>query len=389
MSERKQVRIETILAQIGLDKEERTGTISFPIYQSTVYRHPGLGESTGFDYARTGNPTRRTLEQAAAQLEGGRFGFACASGMAALQTVLAMFQQGDHLIVSLDLYGGTYRLFERVLSRFGITAAYVDTGSMDELIKAKRPDTKGLLIETPTNPMMMVTDIEAVCTWAKSEGIITIVDNTLMTPFLQRPLLLGADVVVHSATKSLGGHNDVLAGLIMTDDENLAEKIGFLHNSIGAVLAPQESWLLMRGMKTLALRMERSEANALVLTEYLDSHPMVESVYYPGLKRHPGHAVHSRQAMGGGSLFSFRLKRPEWVAPVLRAVEVFSFAESLGGVESLITFPSRQTHADIPEAIRRKVGVDDCLLRVSVGIEHRHDLLDDLRQALDYAFGQV
>lgn len=241
------LKIESRLAQIGSIEEPVTGAISFPVYQATAFRHPKLGQSTGFDYARTKSPTRKVLEDAIAQLESGDAGFACSSGMAALQTVFAYFSQGDHLIVSLDLYGGTYRLLEKIMSRFGVTATYVDTNDLDGLESAYRSNTKGLIIETPTNPLMMITDIELVCTWARRKGIVSIVDNTLLTPYLQRPLELGADVVVHSATKYLGGHNDVLAGLIVTKGKELSEQMAFLHNSIGAVLGPQDSWLLMRG----------------------------------------------------------------------------------------------------------------------------------------------
>lgn len=240
------MKIESRLAQIGSQKEPVTGAVSYPVHHAAAFRHPRLGQSTGFDYSRTKNPTRSVLEEAIADLESGDAGFACSSGMAALQTVFALFSQGDHLLVSLDLYGGTYRLIEKVLSRFGITASYADTNDLDALQEALRPNTKAVLIETPTNPLMMITDLEKTCAWAKSRGLLSIVDNTLLTPFFQRPLELGADIVVHSATKYLGGHNDVLAGLIATKGKELSERVGYLHNAIGAVLGPQDSWLLMR-----------------------------------------------------------------------------------------------------------------------------------------------
>ncbi|WP_166242084.1 PLP-dependent transferase [Paenibacillus turpanensis] len=375
------MRIESKLAQIGSVSEPVTGAVSYPIVQSTAFRHPKLGQSTGFDYARTKSPTRKVLEEAVAELESGDAGFACSSGMAALQTVFAMFRQGDHLIVSLDLYGGTYRLLEQIMTRFGVTASYVDTNNIDELEAARTPNTKGLLIETPTNPLMMITDIEASCAWARRHGIVSIVDNTLLTPYFQRPIELGADIVVHSATKYLAGHNDVLCGLIVTKGEELSKEIAFLHNSIGAVLGPQDSWLLMRGMKTLALRMERHQHNATVISNWLRSHPMVAEVFYPALTDHPGHEIQTKQSSGNTGIFSFKMKDARTIEPILRSIKLIAFAESLGGVESLMTYPAVQTHADIPEEIRRKVGVDDRLLRFSVGIEHSDDLIADLEQA--------
>ncbi|MBD2865783.1 aminotransferase class I/II-fold pyridoxal phosphate-dependent enzyme [Paenibacillus oceani] len=383
------MKIESVLAQIGSLSEPGTGAVSFPIYQATAFRHPRLGQSTGFDYSRSKNPTRAVLEQAIAELEQGDAGFACSSGMAALQTVFALFSQGDHLIVSLDLYGGTYRLIEKVMGRFGVTATYVDTNDLDALESASRPNTKAVLIETPTNPLMMITDLEKVCGWAKAKGYIAIVDNTLLTPFFQRPIELGADIIVHSATKYLGGHNDVLAGLIVTKGKELSEQVAFLHNSIGAVLNPQDSWLLMRGMKTLALRMERHQYNATKIAEFLQAHPMVEQVYYPALPSHPGYEVQSRQSSGNTGIFSFRMKDARTIEPILRHIRLIAFAESLGGVESLMTYPAVQTHADIPEEIRRQVGVDDRLLRFSVGIEHVDDLIGDLSNAFDVAQAEL
>ncbi|MFD0715191.1 PLP-dependent transferase [Paenibacillus sp. GCM10027626] len=383
------MKIESRLAQIGSICDPVTGAISFPIYQATAFRHPELGQSTGFDYSRTKSPTRKVLEDAIAELEAGDAGFGCSSGMAALQTVFALFAQGDHLLVSLDLYGGTYRLLEQVMSRFGITASYVDTNDLDGLAAHYRPETKALLIETPTNPLMMITDIERVCAWAKSKELLTIVDNTLLTPFFQRPLELGADIVVHSATKYLGGHNDVLAGLIVTKGKELSERMAFLHNSIGAVLGPQDSWLLARGMKTLALRMERHQYNATAIAHWLDKHEAVEEVYYPALEQHPQFAIQQRQSSGNTGILSFRVKDARYVAPILRHIKLIAFAESLGGVESLMTYPAVQTHADIPEEIRRQVGVDDRLLRFSVGIEHADDLIEDLAQAFAAAKQQI
>ncbi len=377
--------IESRLAQIGSVDEPVTGAINFPIYQSTAFRHPELGKSTGFDYIRTTNPTRAVLEQSVAELESGDAGFACSSGMAALQTIFAMFGQGDHLIVSLDLYGGTYRLLERIMSKFGVSASYVDTNDLDALERVRQDNTRAVFIETPTNPLMMVTDIAAVTSWAKQHQLLTIVDNTLLTPFFQRPIELGADIVIHSASKYLGGHNDVLAGLIITKGTEVSEEIAFLHNSIGGVLSPSDSYQLMRGMKTLALRMERHEYNALTIAKHLQQHPQIAQVFHPGLPDHPGYDVQNRQSSGNTGIFSFKVTDARYIAPILRHIKLIAFAESLGGVESLMTYPTVQTHADIPLEIREAVGVDDRLLRFSVGIEHVNDLIADLDAALEAA----
>lgn len=377
------MRLETKLIQAGVGRDEKTGAVSFPVYYATAYRHPALGQSTGFDYTRTANPTRTVLEEAIAEAESGDAGFACASGMAAVHTVMGLFSQGDHLIVSLDLYGGTYRLFEQVLSRYGLSFTYVDLRDLEAVQNALRAETKAIFVETPTNPLMQITDLRQIAGLAKQHGLLTIVDNTFMTPYCQRPLELGADIVLHSATKYLGGHNDVLAGLIVTKGEELSEKIRFLHNSIGAVLGPQDSWLLVRGMKTLALRMERHQTNALAVAKKLQEHPAVAEVFYPGLQEHPGHAIQAGQASGYSGMVSFRVRSAEQVGLFLQNLRIVSFAESLGGVESLCTYPATQTHADIPLEVREYVGVCDRLLRLSVGIEHPEDLIADLFQALD------
>ena len=387
--EKKPLNIESRLAQIGSLEDPATGAVNFPIYQATAFRHPRLGQSTGFDYARTKSPTRKVLEEAAAELESGDAGFACSSGMAALQTIFSLFGQGDHLIVSLDLYGGTYRMLERIFAKFGVSATYLDTNDLDALEGARRPETKAVFIETPTNPLMMITDIEKVAQWAKRHHLLTIVDNTLLTPFFQRPIGLGADIVIHSATKYLGGHNDVLAGLIVTKGKELSEEMSFLHNSIGAVLGASDSYQLMRGMKTLALRMERHESNAVAIAEFLKSHPAVTEVFHPAFPEHPGHDVQKKQSSGNTGIFSFKVKDARYVEPILRHIRLIAFAESLGGVESLMTYPAVQTHADIPEEIRKAVGVDDRLLRFSVGIEHIDDLIADLGGALNLAVEEI
>ena len=379
------MHIETRLAQIGNKRDDSTGAVSMPVYHSTTFSHPSVGQSTGFDYSRTKNPTRAVLEEEFAHLEQARFGFAFASGMAAVDAVLSLFGQGDHLIASRDLYGGTYRLFETVAKKAGITVSYVDTGEPAAVINAITPATKALYIETPSNPTMRITDLFAMVEIAKSHDLLTLVDNTFMTPFLQQPLVCGADIVIHSATKYLGGHNDVLAGLVAVAAEAFAQRIFTYQNAVGSVLGPQDSWLLMRGMKTLALRMERHEANAYALAKWLLAQRAVSRVYYPGLPDHPLHAVHTKQAKGFGGMLAFEVHDPALVIPILNHVRVITYAESLGSVESLITHPVSQTHADIPKEVREAYGVTDGLLRLSAGIEHAEDLVADLTQAFTIA----
>jgi cystathionine gamma-synthase len=360
------VKIETQLAQIGNRSEQTTGTVSAPIYLSTAFRHEGIGQSTGYDYTRTGNPTRELLEQAIATLEEGDQGFACSSGMAAIFTVLSLFESGDEWIVSRDLYGGTYRLLEQDFKKWGLTCTYVDTCCYEDIESSITPQTKAIFLETPTNPLMQQTDISKVAEIAKRHHVLLIVDNTFYTPLLQQPLSLGADIVIHSATKYLSGHNDVLAGLIVSKGKELSGKIAHHHNSAGAVLSPFDSWLLMRGMKTLALRMEKHEQNAKILADYLNKHELITDVLFPGK----------------GGMLSFRIASENYVNPFLQNLSLITFAESLGGVESFITYPATQTHADIPEEKRTANGICNRLLRFSVGIEAADDLIADLEQAL-------
>lgn len=374
------MKITTHLAQIG-NKRDVTGAISFPVYHSSTFSHQGLGKSTGYDYSRSQNPTREVLEEAIARLEGGDRGFAFSSGMAAISTIFALFRQGDHFIVTEDCYGGTFRLFHKILNQFGLSVSFVDTSKLDEIKKAILPSTKAIFCETPTNPMMRIANIKQITLLAKSKGILTIIDNTFLTPLLQKPIELGADIVAHSGTKYLGGHNDVLAGLVVIKDHSLAERFGVLQNAIGAVLGPQECWLLMRGMKTLALRVAAQEKNAQQIARWLVKHPLVEAVYYPGLEAHPGHDLQLEQASGFGSMMSFTVKHQRLVRQIVEKVKIISFAESLGGVESLITFPATQTHAEMPSEMRERSGVTECLLRLSVGIEDVQDLIEDLEQA--------
>ena len=374
--------VESALVQVGVGCDEATGGLSFPIYPSATYRHPALGESTGFDYTRSGNPTRQVLEEAIARLEGGARGLAFASGMAALTTLFLHFAAGDHLLVSRDLYGGTYRLLDQIFAKLGLEVSYVDTTDSAAVEAALRPQSKALLIETPGNPLLGVADLAELGTLCRSRGLLFIVDNTFLTPVLQRPFDFGADITVYSATKYLGGHNDLCAGLLVARTAELGERLYFLQNSTGGVLPPQDCWLLLRSLKTLALRLERHNANAQEVAAWLQTHPAVTAVYYPGLPTHPGHALARRQSSGFGGMLSFRVKSPAKAALVLQRLQLISFAESLGGVESLMTLPAVQTHADIPEADRLRLGICGSLLRLSVGIESACDILADLEQAL-------
>lgn len=376
------MKIHSKVVQAGVKTDEKTGAISTPIYQTATFRHPELGRSTGFDYSRTSNPTRLALEETIADLEGGAGGYAFSTGMAAVTAVLMLYRAGDHLIAVEDCYGGTYRVLERIFSQFGLTVSFVDGSLTAEVAAAIRPNTKAILIETPTNPLLKIVDIRAIVKLAKQHHLQTIVDNTFLTPYCQRPLELGADLVIHSGTKYLGGHNDVLSGLVVAKDPELAERVRFIQNSTGAVLSPFDSWLLLRGVKTLAVRMDRHNHNALLVARWLMQHPHVKRVYYPGLPDHPGRAVQESQASGYGGMLSFVVDNSSLVPQVLKRVELIQFAESLGGVESLITFPAVQTHADVPPEVRERLGISDCLLRLSVGIEDAQDIIDDLAQAL-------
>lgn len=365
---------------VGIDP---TGAVSVPVYQTATFRHPAFGESTGYDYSRSGNPTRQVLEEGIAKLDGGIRGFAYASGMAALANLFLLFKAGDHLVVTEDLYGGTFRLLDKVFAGYGLTVTYVDTSELEQVSKAVGDNTRAILVETPTNPLLKVADISGISRLAKDSGLLLIVDNTFMTPYLQRPLQLGADIVIYSATKYLAGHNDVVAGLVVVKDPELAEKVYFLQNSVGAVLGPQDSWLAIRGMKTLGIRLDRQEENTRHIAGWLSAHPAVKKVYYPGLPDHPGHSLQKEQAEGFGAMISFELAGRAAAEQVINRVGLISFAESLGGVESLITFPSFQTHADMDLGERERMGINDRLLRLSVGIEDVSDLLADLAQAFE------
>lgn len=359
-------------------KVENFGAISYPIYQTATYAHPGVGQSTGYDYSRLQNPTREHLEKIVASLEDGIDALAFSTGMAAISLFMELFQPGDHLIVDSDLYGGSIRLFDNVSKKNGITFSNVDCHK-DNVEAYITEHTKAIYIETPTNPMMNVTDIEALSKIAKRHSILLIVDNTFLSPYFQNPLKLGADVVVHSGTKYLGGHNDTLAGFLVTNREDLSERFRFLIKTTGSGLAPFDSWLILRGIKTLGIRMEKSAANALAIAKWLKEQSSVTEVIYPGFKEHPGYEIMKRQAKGFGAMITFKVKSKEFALSILEKVKMIKFAESLGGVETLITYPTTQTHADVPEEIRERNGITACTLRVSVGIEDVEDLLNELK----------
>ncbi len=357
------------------------GAVSFPIYQTATYAHPGAGQSTGFDYSRLQNPTREQLEKVVCQLEGGVDALALSSGMAAISLLMELFAPGDHIIAESDLYGGTIRLFDNVNIKNGIEFTRVNCATAD-LEQLVTPRTKAIYIETPTNPMMNVADIAKIAGITRKHGLLLIVDNTFMSPYFQNPLALGADIVVHSGTKYLSGHNDTLSGFIVTNRADVQEKLRFLIKTTGAGLSPFDSWLTLRGIKTLAVRMEKAQENAVKIAEWLKKQKSVVRVLYPGLPDHPGYELQKRQARGFGAMLTFQTDTTERALSVLSRVRLIQYAESLGGVESLITYPTTQTHADVPEEIRLKNGITPATLRLSVGIENADDLISDLEQAL-------
>lgn len=367
----------------GDDPAARYGAISFPIYQTATFAHPALGESTGYDYSRVQNPTRQQLEKTVAALEQGTDAIAFSTGMAAILAVMELFAPGDHIVAEADLYGGTPRLFHTVSEPRGITFTTVNfSDGTAQVAAAIRAETKALYIETPTNPMMHVTDIRAAAELAHAHGALLIVDNTFLSPYLQNPLTLGADIVVHSGTKYLSGHNDTLAGFAVVKDAALAARLREISKTIGANLAPFDAWLLLRGIQTLAVRMDRAEENAMALAQWLKTRPEVTRVIYPGLPEHPGHALMKQQARGFGAMLTFEVRDKREVPVLLKAVRLIRFAESLGGTESLLTYPITQTHADVPPEVLAANGLTDRILRLSVGIENINDLRADMEQAL-------
>ncbi len=379
------MKVSTLLIHGGIDGDAATGAVSVPIYQTSTYRQRALGENTGWEYSRTGNPTRAALEALVADLEGGTRGFAFGSGMAAITAVLSLFRTGDKVLISKNVYGGTFRILDKVFKSFGLGYALADTGDVAALDAAITPGVKAVLVESPANPLLTVSDLAAVAFVAKRRGLLMIVDNTFMTPYLQKPLALGADIVVHSATKYLGGHSDLVAGLAVTNRPEIAERLAFIQNATGGVLGPFDSFLLIRGIKTLAVRMDRHVANAEALVARLAAHTDVSRVWYPGLKDFPGHDVQFRQAKNGGAMISFELADGKDHRAFFRALRLVTLAESLGGVESLVCHPASMTHASIPKETREKVGITDRLIRLSVGIEDVDDIWSDVKNAIEKA----
>jgi cystathionine beta-lyase/cystathionine gamma-synthase len=373
----------TTAIHTGSEPDEATGAVTVPIYQTSTYAQDALGKHKGYEYARTQNPTRSALERNIAALEGARFGFAFASGMAAIDAALRLVKSGEHVVVSDNTYGGTARLFNRILTNYGITFDYVDTSEPLNVEAAIKPNTKMVFIETPTNPVMIVTDLKEVSEIAHRAGARVVCDNTFMSPYLQRPLEFGVDIVVHSTTKYLNGHSDGVGGIVVLNDEEDAQWIGFVQNSAGAILSPFDSWLVMRGTKTLALRMEQHDKSGRAVAAFLEEHPKVHKVYYPGSASHPQHTLAARQQHGFGGMVAFDVGSLANARTVLESVKLCTLAESLGGVETLISHPATMTHASVDEAKRQRIGITDGLVRISVGIEDTDDIIADLDQALE------
>lgn len=372
------MKIGTRIIHTGYETDPHTGSVSTPIYQTSTFAQHSVDTFGKYDYSRSGNPTREALEETVAQLENGTHGFAFASGMAAISTALLLFSPGDHLVVCEDVYGGTFRVLTRLFSRLGITTTFVDATDPSHIAAACCPNTKGLFLETPSNPLLKVTDLVAASRLAKERGIITLVDNTFMTPYLQRPLDLGCDVVLHSGTKFLNGHSDVICGFAVVRDQELGKQLHFLQNAFGAVLGPQDCWLVLRGLKTLKVRMEESQRGAMRIAEWLSGQAKVNAVYYPGLASHPGYEVHTGQSSGPGAVLSFTLESVEATRRLLEGSTLAAFAVSLGGVESIISYPAKMSHAAMPPSERAARGVTDTLVRLSVGLEDVDDLIAEL-----------
>ena len=366
----------------GQEPDPSTGAVIVPIYQTSTYAQESIGKHKGYEYARTQNPTRSALEGNLAALESGRAGFAFASGMAATNAVMTLLKAGDHVIVSDNTYGGTFRLFDKVLRKFGLEFSYVDAREPQAVEDAVRAETRMVFVETPTNPVMALVDINAVAEITRRRGLRLVVDNTFMSPYFQRPLELGADIVVHSTTKYLNGHSDSVGGAVILNDEEDINQIKFIQNAAGAILSPMDSWLVLRGTKTLAVYMRQHDENGRVVAQFLSEHPAVEKVYYPGLKSHPQYELARRQMSGFGGMISFETGSLDRARRVLEGVRLLTLGESLGGVESLISHPATMTHASVPETERNRLGITDGLVRVSVGIEDAEDIIEDLDRAL-------
>ncbi|MCE3009482.1 MAG: cystathionine gamma-synthase [Proteobacteria bacterium] len=370
----------------GQAPDPTTGAIMTPVYLTSTYVQESPGVHKGWEYSRTHNPTRKAFEQCLASLEGGKYGFAFSSGCSATTTIMGMLKAGDHVVAMDDMYGGTFRLFDKVIRHHGIEFTYTDLTNPENFKKALKPNTRMVWLETPTNPTMKLADIKAISKEAKKSGILTVVDNTFMSPYFQKPLILGADMVVHSITKYIGGHSDVVGGAVVTAREDLAEKLQFLSNSMGGIQATFDAFLCLRSLKTLPIRMKSHQDNAMAVAQFLEKHPMVSKVVYPGLSSHPQHALAKEQMSGFGGMITFFIKGDlSHARKFLESVQVFSLAESLGGVESLIEHPAIMTHASVPAENRKALGIDDTLIRLSVGIEEIGDLLADLKQAFEKA----
>lgn len=374
--------IESALIHGGIYGDKETGAVNVPIYQTSTYEQESLGKHKGYEYSRTGNPTRAALEALIAELEGGSAGFAFASGMAAITAVLSLFKTGDKIIISSNVYGGTFRVLDKVFNNFGITYSIEDTTDIKALDEKITPDVKAVFVESPANPLLTITDLRAIADLARKHNILSIVDNTFMTPYLQRPIDLGVDIVIHSATKYLGGHSDLVAGLVVVNSGELSERLAFIQNSTGGVLQPFDSFLLIRGIKTLGVRMDRHVKNAEEAAAYLKNHRAVKKVYYPGLPEAQGYEINKKQAKNGGAMISFELYENYNIEKFFSSLRMVALAESLGGVESLVCHPASMTHASIPYETRQKVGITDGLIRLSIGIESIDDILSDLEQAI-------
>lgn len=367
---------------VGQEPDPATGAIIVPIYQTSTFVQQDLGKHKGYEYSRTSNPTRAALERNLAALERGRIGLAFASGMAAINAVMSLLKAGDQVVAGHDLYGGSFRLFEQVLKGFGLEFSYANTTRIEEVERSLRPNTRIIFIETPTNPLMEITDLSAMASLARRRGLLLVVDNTFMSPYFQRPLEHGADIVVHSTTKYLNGHSDGVGGAVILNDQALADRLKFIQNAAGAVLGPFDCWLVLRGVKTLAVRMACHNENGLAVARYLEKHPRVKKVHYPGLESHPQFALAKRQMSGSGGMLSFDTGSLDEAHTVLKSVRLCALAESLGGVETLISHPATMTHASVPAEKRKQLGISDGLVRISVGIEDAEDILGDLDQAL-------
>ena len=376
------MKFATKLIHSGQTIDPRTGALGMPIYQTSTFRQQSVDNFGKYDYARSDNPSREALEEAIACLEGGSRGFAFASGMAAITSTLLIFSAGDHLVVCDDVYGGTYRALTSIFNRLGIQSTFVDATSTQAIEAAIRPETKGIYLESPSNPLLKVTDLRAVAELARSKGIITLVDNTFMTPYLQRPLELGCDIVLHSGTKFLSGHSDVICGFAVVQDAELGHRIRYIQNGFGAILGPQDSFLAQRGLKTLKVRMDQSQQSTIKIANWLKAHKRVTAVHYPGLAEHPGYAIHAAQSDGPGAVFSFELDSFETTKRLLEGSQLSAFAVSLGGVESIISYPARMSHAAVPPQERERKGITDTLVRLSVGLEDPDDLIADMAQAI-------